>query len=169
MFIPLKYRTAAMLAVLVAAFVLVGWIALRPPAFDRTKIYRIGYGNDAPMHFVGPDGQPTGLAVNLVQEAARRTGITLEWKQGSGFNQRDMDMWVLQTVRPERLKQLHLTEPYLQAESCFLVLADSPIRVVGDLKNARISYGNAAILRDTLKVLLPAAEILPSGNSAGAI
>lgn len=83
----------------------------RPPAFDHGKVYRIGYGNDAPYHFVGPDGSPMGLAVELVREAARRSGIKLEWVPGTGFNLDTVDMWVLATITPERLKLLHLTEP----------------------------------------------------------
>jgi PAS domain S-box-containing protein len=104
-----------------------------------------------------------------VQEAARRTGIKLQWIEAPGFNQERLDLWVLQTVRPERLKQVHLTEPYLQAESCFLVRANSPIHSRADLKHGRISYGNAAILRDTLRQLLPDAQLIAAGNSAGAV
>ncbi len=169
---PLKQGSAVRLLLLALALIAtawLGWLLLRPPAFDREKVYRIGYGNDAPLHLVGPDGLPTGLAVQLVQESAQRTGIKLHWIEGTGFNQTKMDLWVLQTVRPERLSQMHLTEPYLQAESCFLVQADGPIHSLADLKTARISYGNAAILRDTVRALLPNAQLIAAGSSAGAV
>ncbi len=139
----------------------------RPPAFDHGKVYRIGYGNDAPYHFVGPDGSPMGLAVELVREAARRSGIKLEWVPGTGFNLDTVDMWVLATITPERLKLLHLTEPYLQAESAFLVRADSPIRNAAELSKARISCRNLPVVIQVLRQLMPEAQVVVADGSKG--
>ena len=157
-----------MLAALAAA-ALVSWLALRSPRIDRDRVYRIGYGHDLPVHFRGPDGQPAGLAVELVQEAARRTGLKLEWREMGGFDQDLLDFWVLQTIRPERIGKVYLSEPYLQTESCFLVLADGPVHSLADLRTARVTHPSAAILRDTLAQLLPEAQRISTGDSAQAV
>ncbi|MCX6953900.1 MAG: transporter substrate-binding domain-containing protein [Verrucomicrobia bacterium] len=136
---------------------------------DRSRVYRIGYGNDRPLHFVGADGAPTGLAVELVREAARRKGIQLEWVLDSGFNQARMDLWVLLTIRTDRPKTAHLTEPYLRAESSFLVAAGGPIRDVSQLARARVSHISSAANRDIVKKMLPESTSVPCPGSPEAL
>ena len=157
---------------LLAVAVVLGFVGLRKweaERIDRTKVYRIGYGNDVPLHFKGPNGQPTGLAVELVQEAARRKGIALQWIEGTGFNQERMDLWVLQTITPERAKTVHFTETYLQTESCFLVPAASAFRTLADLRTARVSHANYAVHRRHLDRILPAATQVPAIDSREAL
>jgi len=136
---------------------------------DRERVYRIGYGNDAPLHFVGNDGRPAGLAVDLVQEAARRSGIRLEWSQQKGFNQNLLDLWVLHAITPERLQGVHLTDAYLQTESCFIVLAGSPARDARDLQTARISVSSSKVQRNALEKYFPRATLLPVDGSGAAM
>jgi hypothetical protein len=40
---------------------------------------QIGYQNTPPLNYPGADGRPTGTAVDVIQQAAQRTGIRLEW------------------------------------------------------------------------------------------
>jgi signal transduction histidine kinase len=140
---------------------------------DRSKIYTIGYADDVPFHFKGPDGLPTGLAVELVSEAARRKNINLEWVQGVGLHTPPEpggeDLWVLLTIRPDRAKSFHITRPYLQTETCFIVPAKGPIREVKDLASARISYLDYAIHRKNLAVLLPNMTPVPVKSSHEAL
>src|SRR5260370_7553720 len=42
------------------------------------RVYRIGWEEDPPFQERGADGGPTGLAIELVRDAARRHGIRLE-------------------------------------------------------------------------------------------
>src|SRR5690349_6116834 len=94
------------------------------------RVYRIGWNPDPPFQAVGPDGRATGLAIELVRDAARRRGIQLEWVRrpdgadpalGGG----KVDLWPLLTIVPERKHLVHITEPYLETEHCFLVRTDS--------------------------------------------
>ncbi len=148
---------------------MVGWLIFGSARIDRTKVYRIGYGDDVPLHFAGADGKPTGLAVELVRESARRQGVQLEWVQQRGAARETIDLQVLQTIRPERAATTHFTEPYLVAKSCYLVFADSPIRDLDGLRTARISHINYAALRDALKRQLPSATLLPTSSSNEAL
>ncbi len=145
------------------------WLILGPARIDRTRVYRIGFGDDVPLHFPGADGKPNGLAVELVRESARRQGIQLEWVQQRGADRGPIDLVVLQTIRPERAATTHFTEPYLVAKSCYVVFADSPIRDLAGLRTARVSHINFAAPRDAVKRQLPAATLLPTASSGSAI
>lgn len=161
-----RWKSWVPLALAVATCLACGvWIWSTRPQVDLGRVYRIGYGNDAPVHFKGADGQPSGLAVELLQEAARRSGIQLKWTYYSGFNQAELDLWVLHAITPERRKVVHLSEPYLETESCFLVLADAPYQSAQDLKTTRISLSRSLVQRANLGKIFPAARLVPvDGN-----
>lgn len=134
---------------------------------DKTRVYRIGYGSSPPLHFQAKTGVPAGLAVGIVREAARRRGIRLEWVQATqqgipALQQGDTDFWVLMTDLPERHKIIHLTEPYLVTEYCFLVPSASPLNAVADLANARIAFPGTQMGQMSLAKLLPHAVRLPA-------
>ncbi|MEI9972525.1 MAG: transporter substrate-binding domain-containing protein [Ignavibacteriota bacterium] len=68
---------------------------------------------------------PRGLAVDLVQEAARRRGIHLDWMKAperalATLRSGGADLWVLLTIRSERNGQVYFSEPYLIGDTCFL-------------------------------------------------
>jgi PAS domain S-box-containing protein len=148
------------------------WRSLNHPDHDR--VYRIGYGLDFPYHFQGADGKPAGLAVDMVAEAARRRGIKLEWRTPATagmtpIQNGEIDLWVLLTIRPERRSLVHLTEPYLIAETCFLVPQSAGARSVQDFAHARISMLDFDAIRRGLRSILPEAVIVPSGSTAEAV
>jgi two-component system, cell cycle sensor histidine kinase and response regulator CckA len=134
------------------------------PEPDHHRVYKIGFGNARPLHFPDASGQPTGLAVGLVREAARRRGIELQWVRSEtpgidAMQKGEADLWVLVTDTPERRNQVHFTEPYLVTEYCFLVRAAAPYNTTADLANARITSLGFGIHRIHLKKLLPNAEL----------
>src|SRR5436853_1310898 len=43
------------------------------------RVIRIGYLYSPPYHFPDPNGRPSGPAVDIVSEAARRAHIRLQW------------------------------------------------------------------------------------------
>ena len=137
------------------------------PGPNHRRTYRIGYGEDRPYHFTGTDGQPSGLAVDLVQEAARRRGIHLDWMKSPdraipALQSGKADMWVLLTIRPERNSQVYFSEPYLISDTSFLVPQDSRFQSAADLKNARISLLNFDVHRRNLAEFFPGAQQLPA-------
>jgi two-component system, cell cycle sensor histidine kinase and response regulator CckA len=147
-----------------------GTIRWRP----ENRVYRIGWEPDPPFQAIGADGQATGLAVELVREAARRRGIRLEWiRQPSGpdaaLRDRKVDLWPLITIIPERRRYLHFTEPYLGTEHCFLVRADSVYTEIGDLAGALISHNGTRINERNLRILLPNARLMASRGTEEAM
>ena len=157
-------------AVLCAGYVL--WHRSAPR--HQQRAYRIGYGNDMPFHFRDADGHPAGLAVEMVKEAARRRGIQLEWVQPQeqgipAVLKGEIDFWVLLTIRPERLKLLWITEPYLTAQNCFLILDRGKVSSLSDLAHARISFQDYDIHWRNLKALLPNFEPLTVNLTSDAV
>ena len=164
-------------AIIVTALAgLIAGVALRyaaKPRVDRNREYTIGYGDYKPLHFVDENGNPSGLAVGIVKEAARRRGIRLKWvlSESSGIRgvqSGELDLWVLAADLPERHKFAYLSQPYLVTEYCLLVPADSPHRQAGDLAQARISYAGTTAEHTIVPPLFPQAKLVPSGSPAGA-
>ncbi len=143
-------------------------------SIPENRVYRIGWEPDPPFQAVGLEGQATGLAVELVREAARRRGIRLEWVRQTGgadaaLRDRHVDLWPLITIIPERTRYIHFTEPYLENEHCFLVRADSIYRETPDLAGALISHNGIRINERNLRILLPSARLLTSRGTEAAI
>ena len=141
------------------------------PTIDQNRVYRICYGNDVPLHFRGTNGEPTGLAVELVKEAAGRQNLRLEWVHESSTGVSN-DFHVLMTILPERQKRRHFTEPYLQSHGSFMVLDRSPARDLRDLRergDLRVSFINFGIHRRNLGKWLPRMEPVPVQSSVAAL
>ena len=140
---------------------------------DPAKVYRIGYGGDRPLHYRGDDGKPTGLAVSMVQEAARRRGIRLEWVQAAmameDLRSSRLDLFVLLTNLPERRNLVHLTTPYLATETAFLVPEKSRFHTLAELAAARIAFNNLEVHRLAVAHLLPDSVRTPLGSTTDAI
>ena len=140
---------------------------------DTSRTYRIGFGGDKPLHYLDSDGQPNGLAVDLVQASARRRGIRLQWvferNALEALKKRDLDLFVLMAVLPERLESIHFTEPYLVTETAFLVAQNTPYRTVRDLSSARIAFNDVEVHRITMAKTLPRSTAVMLGSTAEAI
>ena len=70
---------ALILGVCVGVTALLFWheVSRRRNVFDRT--YRVGADHSPPYTLLAPDGSMKGLAVDILNEAARRRGIHLKW------------------------------------------------------------------------------------------
>jgi signal transduction histidine kinase/CheY-like chemotaxis protein len=100
-------------AVLIAGGIfLVNWYSHRVP--DR--VYRIGADNAPPYYIVDPRGGVQGFAVDVLNEAARRRGIRLQWiaaHDPDALAKGKVDLWPVLAPNPERLARWHFTEPWL--------------------------------------------------------
>ena len=143
----------------------VTWYSMRPPNFAG-RVYRIGWMISPPFQVRGPDGGPSGISVELVNQAARRLGIKLQWRfwnnsSESALVTNSVDLWPLITITPERLKVLHITDPYLQHEHCFLVRDDTSYTRAEDLATAKVGMANVSIDARNLRSVLPSAVPVP--------
>jgi signal transduction histidine kinase len=149
------------LAALVAA---IAWMAVGQPRVED-RVYRIGYEEVRPVHFTGKDGRATGLAVELVSEAARRRGIRLQWlveaeSSEAALKAKRVDLWPMMTLRPERKGVVYISDPYQAGESCLMVRRESGYRRLEDLRNSTISYGGLPLDLKLLREAFPNARMV---------
>ncbi len=161
-------RVLAGIVALLAAVAGLTWYWLLPPNFAG-RVYRIGWMISPPFQVRGPDGGPAGISVELVNQAARRLGIKLQWRfwkdsSESALVSNSVDLWPLITITPERLKVLHITEPYLQHEHCLLVRDDASYTRAEDLATAKVGMANANIDARILHSVLPSAVPVPRAD-----
>jgi PAS domain S-box-containing protein len=138
------------------------------------RVYVIGWQNSPPFQEQAADGSPTGLAVDLVRDAARRRGIRLRWAwcpEGPepALFKRKVDLWPLITITPEREAKLHISKPFLQHDYDLLVRAKSAYSQVQDLKGGSVSYVWMLIDQQFLSGLLPHARLVTVASGEEAI
>ena len=140
----------------------------------ENRVYRIGWQQVPPFQQKAEDGSPTGLAIDLVRDAARRRGIRLTWVWHPGSSEaalrnREVDLWPLITVTPERKDVIHISRPFLQHDNSLLVRAGSGYSRVQDLASARISHLDLPINQQLLHGALPNARLVARPSLKDAI
>jgi two-component system, cell cycle sensor histidine kinase and response regulator CckA len=81
------------------------------------RVLRIGFENIPPVQ-VRTDSGATGLAVDIVNEAAKRAGVSLQWIETGTSSEEALrgglvDLWPIMADLPDRRKHVHITQPYL--------------------------------------------------------
>jgi len=93
---------------------------------------RIGYQASPPYQLVQASGLPTGPAIEVVAEAARRRGIVLKWVHspegpGPAFRNGHVDLWPMVTVLPSRPKLFYVSTPWREVRFWLVVAETSSI------------------------------------------
>jgi PAS domain S-box-containing protein len=143
--VPLWVRLLALVGI-----VILGIAIHRAVTGVENRVYTIGFESDPPYQVALPGGRPTGLAVEVVREAARRRGIQLKWVEEHGgsekaIREKKVDLWPLMTDLPQRHKVLHLTEPWLQFENCLMVRGNSRFITPSDLNGQIIAHHSISV------------------------
>jgi len=159
---PLRWLAAG--AVLLACVVLYGYLRSRGDDLHQ-KVYRIGWQSDPPFQEPSPDGAPSGLAIEMVRDAARSRGIRLQWiwyplGVEAALRSHNVDLWPLMTILPERKGVFYISKPYLQHDNVLLVHADSKYFREADLAAAVISYYELPVNARLLHAVAPRAQLV---------
>jgi ABC-type amino acid transport substrate-binding protein len=95
---PMRIRNVSWLTLLVIALLLI--VALLPVfrITPENRTYIIGWDVDPPDQVATSSGEPTGFAVELVREAAKRRGIRLRWvlhpeSSEAALRSKAVDLW----------------------------------------------------------------------------
>jgi PAS domain S-box-containing protein len=125
--------------------------------------YRIGWEPNSPSQLLGPNGEPTGFAVELLRQAARRRGIRLTWvylpeSAEAALRRGHADLWPVMTITPERANVVHISPPFLESALSTMVRDDSAVRQLSDLAGKRIGYSGVPIDLRLLSRFIPHAH-----------
>jgi len=123
-----RYR--AWLALVVAVPLIWGCAAylVGPRVAGRT--FRIGFENSRPNQYVAADGSPAGPVIDVIREAAARSGIRLEWVQTrmgpeQSLDSGAVDLWPMLSDLPERRARYFISRSYSSARYWLVVDAAS--------------------------------------------
>src|ERR1700752_53743 len=99
-----------------------------PPVPQRTL--RIGFESNPPVQIRTENGF-SGLAVETVNEAAKRAGIKLEWietgtSSDEAFEKGLVDLWPLMVDYPYRREHVHFARPWMHSNDVLLVREGLP-------------------------------------------
>ncbi len=115
------------------------WAPYRPPQ----RALKIGVWHGPPFEIVYPDGRVGGLGPEVVNEAARRLGIRLQWvspREGPEqlLPSGQLDLWGNMSVTPERRAHFFLTQAWSENHYGLVSLAGKglkPNEVVGSINS----------------------------------
>lgn len=99
----------------------------------------------APFEYIGEGGQPTGIDIEIAQYIADQLGVELEVKNiafdtiPAALTSGDADLGLACiTITDERKEEMAFTEPYTSVQQYMVVPADSEVKVMEDLGEAKI-------------------------------
>jgi diguanylate cyclase (GGDEF)-like protein/PAS domain S-box-containing protein len=132
-------RTAVVsiaLAVVLAVAALL-WFAI-PRNQHKTWVLRVGVDHSPPFYQFEENGPVTGLAVDVLNEAARRRGIRLIWTPlkdipiDKALGDRVVQLWPLVGMTKERATKFYMSEPWLESDYILLSTRQAPIRTAAE-------------------------------------
>src|SRR5580704_16407811 len=112
--------------------------------------FRIGFFKSGIEHFLGPDGKPHGAAIELLNEAAQRRGMKLEWVYSpegtdAALESGHVDLWPNAGDIPERKGRIYVSQPWNILKYAVMSVDDNQV-VVGD------DRGSLVVARGTQNV-----------------
>jgi len=138
------------------------------------RTFRIGFQESLPDQAVGPGGTPAGPAVEILQEAARRRNIHLQWVLMPGGPESAMssgavDLWPIFGALRERAGRFFISRPWSTLRFWVLVDAGSDIRSTGQISGRILAVRIPGTAESVAREFLPGAHILRRNSVADAI
>ncbi|WP_321473178.1 ATP-binding protein [uncultured Paludibaculum sp.] len=118
-----------------------------------SRVFRVGADDAPPYSVLRPGQPPTGLAVEVIREAARREGLHLQFVAtklpvDEAFRRGLVDLWPAATDTPDRRTWLHVSDPWLLNRICIVSRASKQVRSIADLANKRVGAVRLRIVRE---------------------
>ena len=115
------------------------------------RLIRVGYDEASPYYRTGADGKAEGMAVDMLNEAARRRGLTLAWvplsiQPQEALAQGRADIWPAASITPERQRDFHVTTPWLRTRYFLISRSDARITPAASVVGKKIAMVNTGVL-----------------------
>jgi signal transduction histidine kinase/CheY-like chemotaxis protein/methanogenic corrinoid protein MtbC1 len=188
--IPVVTKTpkaiAAFASVLILSFALLYVDSIRTnPGRHAGRTIRIGVNLNPPYQVLQADGSVKGLAVDVLNEAARRLDVRLHWQTladgpDEAFATGAADLWPLAAIIPERQKRMHFSPPWMEQHYDLIVdasantsLAANKIDKIATFRLPISVYAAKSFLRPAHLVefssRVSAVEAVCAGSAGGAL
>jgi PAS domain S-box-containing protein len=149
---------AAAMALATGGLVIAFW--LHGQSLAAQRVYRVGVDTLPPYSIVYPDGTVAGLFVDVINAAARRASLHIQWTAvnipyDQALDRRIVDIWPGMMVTQSRQARYHLSVPWLETSSFVIRLQDAtglPKRIASLPRPALVALG---------KKVFPFATIIP--------
>jgi signal transduction histidine kinase/AmiR/NasT family two-component response regulator len=124
-----KSRRSVFLGASLAIVLLLGAATAWKRAADRQQLlaqtYRIGADHAPPYYYLRADGRIEGLAVDVLNAAATRSGVKLSWvpirtHPDEALASGRVQLWPAYAMTPDRADRFHFTAPWLVNNFVFL-------------------------------------------------
>jgi signal transduction histidine kinase/CheY-like chemotaxis protein len=165
-------RVRILVVVLVAAVAIgAGWWWQRLHDLTRvTRPFRIGFEESPPQQQVGPDGRPVGPAIEILNAAARRRGIPIEWvrcREGpdTSLGTGQVDLWPIITDRPERHEHLYITKPWTTNTYWMISLKEKGINSPADTAGRVVWHRTTTVDTQLAHQIFPDAKLVADDNN----
>ncbi|MCX6597744.1 MAG: ATP-binding protein [Acidobacteria bacterium] len=104
---------------------------------------RIASNHSVPLNYWDEQGRPAGFAVEVIDAAARRLKLPLQWVKVEGlpedaFSQKQADLWPLAAILETRRANMHFTQPWWRSERALLARKGAGITTAEDLRGRRL-------------------------------
>ena len=125
----------------------------------------MGYNLYIPFVMPGSDGRPTGLAVEVIAEAAKRAHIPLRWVPSGDavddeLRKGKVDFFPMLTLTPERAAEFHVSQPWWENEAGLISLETRAIGAPSAAAGKRIAIRGLPILKTLAESLFPQATLV---------
>ena len=129
-----------------------------------SSVYRIGADHAPPYYFLRPDGCVEGLAVDVLNEAARRRGIRLQWvplriQLDEAFKRNLVDLWPAVTPTPDRTAHFYLTTPWLKNNYCLLSRREEAISGPNSLRGRTVAFRESTFINQIARRVLKESQL----------
>jgi len=140
------------------------------------RVLRVGLNQSPPYSVIGSDGVARGFAVEVIREAARRSGIELELlvaPEGpdAALAAGKVDIFPLVTDIPERHGQIFFTDPWMRTRYVLLTRRGAPIRDASGAAGYAVSHGDSKLNARLARKLFPRSTLIakPLGEELASV
>jgi PAS domain S-box-containing protein len=127
---------------------------------------RAGYAEFPPYVSVDENRNPAGLAVQVVEQAAKRTGVTLRWVQvedaEKALREGRIDLYPILTVSPQRQHSFYGSVPWWETSLSLLSLRERPLKTPAAAVGRRIAIRDRPFVATVASRELPGALTIPT-------
>src|SRR5579863_245425 len=135
-------------------------IGTGPHAGRFGRMIRVAAYESPPYYFVQGGGRPRGLAVELIDLAAAKSGIKIEWvildrPMAEALDAALIDLVPVVSVTRDRGTKWHLTKPWLRSSYCLVSRQGRVVAADAGLAGKSVAHVNLPVTREFARAVLP--------------